>query len=243
MSTRIPYSSATIAPLGLYLPYIPHHDPKIIESLIRGFLLPTEHSEQHLQLSPSSRQAFQQEVESLFKLEPGASIQDISNDVLVFVCGHDVRDKRCGIIGPIVAKALEAALQNKSFTLSSKSTTSTAAEIGRGEPNPEAQRASVGLISHIGGHKFAGNVIIYLPASHPLSRQVAALNTTDDINEEGKEGISIWYGRVKPEHAVGIVEETVIKGVVIKELLRGIVNSDGEVVTLSDEDALSIGPA
>ncbi|KAK9465907.1 Sucrase/ferredoxin-like-domain-containing protein [Lipomyces arxii] len=55
----------------------------------------------------------------------------------------------------------------------------------------------VSLASHVGGHAYAGNVI-YLD-----------------------KGQSVWYGHVRPEHVQGIVDQTVEKGIIIKELYRG----------------------
>lgn len=58
----------------------------------------------------------------------------------------------------------------------------------------------VGYISHVGGHAYAGNVV-YLPA---------------DLDRA-----PVWYGRVFPEKVQGLVQETIIKGNVIRELYRG----------------------
>jgi (2Fe-2S) ferredoxin len=51
--------------------------------------------------------------------------------------------------------------------------------------------------SHVGGHKFAGNLIVYGPLG------------------------GHWYGRVKPCHAAAIVDTHIVQGRVIKELWRG----------------------
>jgi hypothetical protein len=84
-------------------------------------------------------------------------------------------------------------------------------------------RAHIGLISHIGGHKYAGNVIIYIPKSmkykvssspHPLG------------------GKGIWYGRIEPKHVEGIVEETVLGGKVVKDHFRGGIDYDGSILRL-----------
>lgn len=72
--------------------------------------------------------------------------------------------------------------------------------------------ADVGLISHIGGHKYAGNVIIYMPES---------------MKRNSLGGMGIWYGRVEPRKVEGIVEETVLKGRIIKELFRGGLTKEG----------------
>jgi (2Fe-2S) ferredoxin len=80
--------------------------------------------------------------------------------------------------------------------------------------------ARVGLISHIGGHKFAGNVIVYLP---PRLK-------TDDGEAHPLAGHGIWYGRVEPRHVEGIISETILKGRVIEELFRGGITQDGEIL-------------
>lgn len=75
------------------------------------------------------------------------------------------------------------------------------------------------MISHVGGHAFAGNVIIYMPPSYLLSS-----NTAPDEREAYASplaGMGIWYGRVEPRHVQTILEETVEKGNIIGELWRG----------------------
>jgi len=80
-------------------------------------------------------------------------------------------------------------------------------------------RSRVHQISHIGGHKFAGNVIVYIPPvlgneGHPLAGQ------------------GVWYGRVEPKHVEGIVSETIEGGRVIKELFRGGIDGQGGLMRL-----------
>jgi leucyl-tRNA synthetase len=106
----------------------------------------------------------------------------------VLICGHGGRDQRCGVLGPI----LQSEFRN------------TFRRVGI--------EADVGLISHIGGHKYAGNVIIYIPPS---------------MEENALRGLGIWYGRVGPEQVEGVIEETLVKGRVITELLRGGVMQGG----------------
>ena len=68
-------------------------------------------------------------------------------------------------------------------------------------------KVRVGNISHIGGHKYAGNVVVYLPPE-------------EENWDRGGRGI--WYGRVSGKADVQrIVDETVMKGNIIEELLRG----------------------
>jgi hypothetical protein len=68
------------------------------------------------------------------------------------------------------------------------------------------------LISHIGGHKFAGNVIIYVPPTW---------------DTHALRGCGIWYGRVGPEEVEGVVGETVVGGRVVGDLFRGGVGIGG----------------
>ena len=72
---------------------------------------------------------------------------------------------------------------------------------------------NVGCISHVGGHAWAGNVIIYLPVAD---------NTA----------AGIWYGRVEPRHVDVIIRETVLGGRVIGELWRGGIGRDGAIVRI-----------
>ena len=74
--------------------------------------------------------------------------------------------------------------------------------------------ARVALTSHIGGHKWAGNVIVYIPPNFkPGGLQSTVLSKLA--------GRGIWYGRVEPKHVEGIVKETILGGKVIKEFFRG----------------------
>lgn len=113
--------------------------------------------------------------------------QDVTKPT-VLICGHGGRDERCGVLGPLLQSAFRRELQRRSID------------------------ADVGLISHIGGHKYAGNVIMYIPPSM--------------VGNELK-GAGVWYGRVGPEQVEGVVEETLVRGRVITELLRGGVMHDG----------------
>ncbi|KAI0026385.1 Sucrase/ferredoxin-like-domain-containing protein [Vararia minispora EC-137] len=70
-------------------------------------------------------------------------------------------------------------------------------ELDRQEP----KRALVLKTSHIGGHKYVGNVIIYLPSC-----------------------AGVWYGRVSTHEVEPIVRTTIIGGRILPPLLRGGVN-------------------
>jgi hypothetical protein len=106
----------------------------------------------------------------------------------VLICGHGGRDQRCGILGPILQSSFRAEFHRRGID------------------------ADVAQISHIGGHKYAGNVIIYLPPC---------------LSHNALKGTGIWYGRVGPENVEGLVDETVVQGRVVVDLLRGGITTEG----------------
>lgn len=203
------------------MPFLPRVSFDSVEALAKGYLLPEKLHSMHGGLSPIHRDRLTREP-VYQQLLPG--VQDVE-DIMVMICGHGGRDMRCGVMGPALRDEFEAQLPRQGVEVSRGP---VRVDVGdsRGVTGPTVEKpgltARVGLISHIGGHKFAGNVIIYLPpsmkasggGSHPLA------------------GHGIWYGRVEPKHVPGIVEETVIKGNVITDMFRGGIRQDGEILRL-----------
>jgi hypothetical protein len=152
-------------------------------------------------------------------------VQEVK-DVLVLICGHGGRDMRCGITGPILKDEFEKCLpMNNMEILRGPVETAQAGErmaLPISRPEEPARTARVGLISHIGGHKFAGNVILYIP---PYLKAV-------DGTAHALAGCGIWYGRVEPKHVEGIIQETVLRGKVIEDLFRGGIRQGGEILRL-----------
>ncbi|KAJ3129760.1 hypothetical protein HK098_000129 [Nowakowskiella sp. JEL0407] len=102
--------------------------------------------------------------------------EDTELNCVILVCTHKKRDKRCGVSGPLLSSQFE-------MTAS------------------EEKMKGVGVygVSHIGGHRWAGNILIY---------------TKDPIS-------ATWYGRVKTCHVESILKRTVMKGEVFDSILRG----------------------
>lgn len=155
-------------------------------------------------------------------------VQDVK-DVLVLVCGHGGRDMRCGVLGPVLREEFERELGRRDFAVLKDpveilhETPVQPQAIGTRSEDGEAKTsARVGLISHIGGHKFAGNVILYIP---PGAK-------TADGKQHELAGCGIWYGRVEPKHVEGIVRETVLGGRVTEDLFRGGIRQGGEILRL-----------
>lgn len=149
-------------------------------------------------------------------------VRDV-DDIIVLICGHGGRDQRCGIYGPLLRAEFEEQMPKLGVDVLHGPVTvdSDVAAISGTIVKPK-YTSRTGLISHIGGHKFAGNVIIYLPPSmktpegydHPLA------------------GHGIWYGRVEPKHVQGIVQETILKGNVVAELFRGGITPSRDILRL-----------
>jgi hypothetical protein len=208
-----PSKSAYILPAFKYVPNIPRSSSEVIEGLVKGYLLPETLHPAHGEASDLSERltrntAYQQFI-------PG--VRDI-NDIFVLICGHGGRDMRCGVLGPVLRDEFRARLPEAGVKVLEE----PAKETEEGRTEDDGRSARVGLISHIGGHKFAGNVIIYLPPGMK----------TEDGNPHSLAGHGVWYGRVEPKHVQGIVSETVVKGNVIKEFFRGAIRRDGEILRL-----------
>ncbi|KAF0411893.1 sucrase/ferredoxin-like family protein [Gigaspora margarita] len=112
------------------------------------------------------------------------TVEPMPYKAVIVICSHKRRDKRCGITGPILKDEFNKVLKEKGLDVESNNNDGVA----------------VFLSSHTGGHRFAGNVIVY------------------------RGGQGIWYGRVIACHAKNIVETTVLEGKVIKDLYRGSMN-------------------
>lgn len=93
----------------------------------------------------------------------------------IFLCSHKSRDKKCGITAPLMKKEMEQRLRE----------TGNYRDIGDDRPNG----VHVVFVNHVGGHKFAANVIIYL-----------------------RTGEMIWLAKCSPKNAKPIIDETVLGG-------------------------------
>jgi hypothetical protein len=217
-------TSAYLLPSFKYIPFVPRVSFAAVDALIKGYVQPTHLHPAHDVLSPIHRDRLLRS-EAYQALLHG--VQDVK-DILVLVCGHGGRDMRCGILGPVLQAEFQRTLPGAGIEVAEgpvEITEPSPAGAIEGPKSEEAKQmpvARVGVISHVGGHKFAGNVIVYIPptargsggAAHPLA------------------GYGIWYGRVEPKHVDGIIRETIVGGRVIADLFRGGVRQGGEVLRL-----------
>ncbi|PFH63376.1 hypothetical protein XA68_12340 [Ophiocordyceps unilateralis] len=111
-------------------------------------------------------------------MEFDKNLQDVE-DVVVLICGHDRVDWRCGVMGPLLVREFNNQLVKAGLDVRDDRVfvpKSGSWKDYRSKRGDVVQAARVGLVSHVGGHKFAGNVIIYLPPDmkmnekpHPLA--------------------------------------------------------------------------
>ena len=91
----------------------------------------------------------------------------------VFVCVHGARDERCGLCGPPLVERFQIELESRGLL----------------------EKVAVRRSSHVGGHRYAGNVLIY-PGGD-------------------------WYGFVSPKDVPKIVEGHLEGGELVSSLWRG----------------------
>ncbi|KAK7293437.1 hypothetical protein RJT34_16302 [Clitoria ternatea] len=109
-----------------------------------------------------------------------AGVPEVVTGSHVYVCAHGSRDVRCGVCGPVLIKKLNEEIELRGLK----------------------DQISVTACSHVGGHKYAGNVIIYSPRA------------------DGKI-MGHWYGYVTPNDVPELLDQHIAKGEVIQRLWRG----------------------
>lgn len=109
----------------------------------------------------------------------GISSRSCNLDYVVLLCSHRRRDARCGITAPLIKRELERHLRPLG--------------LDRDADDTRPGGAGIFFVSHVGGHKFSANVLIYRKEDQQM----------------------IWLARVRPEHCEGIVKYTLLQGKVV----------------------------
>ncbi|QUC22664.1 uncharacterized protein UV8b_06905 [Ustilaginoidea virens] len=222
--TQAQSASAYLLPSFKYIPFLPRVSFDSVQALAKGYLLPEKLHPAHDCLSPIHRDRLTRKT-AYQRLLLG--VQDVA-DVLVLICGHGGRDPRCGIFGPLLRDEFEDKLAKARLRVARDA---VRVQLGQAEDTTASAHARaigdgavarVGLISHIGGHKFAGNVVIYIP---PASRTRAG-------EQHALAGCGIWYGRVEPKHVEGLVRETILGGRVVEDMFRGGIDSKRRLLSI-----------
>jgi len=121
-------------------------------------------------------------IEALVAMKPLPNVEKIDSEGgHIFICVHNKRDARCGYCGPKILASLKTqAMKRKA-------------------------KVAIRACSHMGGHRYAGNGIIYKKNSEATCDWLGYVsNSTEDANHlldlaEGKvdtPNVKIWRGRL-----------------------------------------------
>lgn len=128
---------------------------------------------------------------------------------IILLCSQRTRDARCGQSAPLLKREFERHLR----------------PLGLYRDLQDQRPGGVGIyfISHVGGHKFSANCMIYrrTKANKLENGENSNGNAEDGILGEGSQ--CIWLARVRPEDCEGLIKFTVLQGKVVKpeRQLRG----------------------
>ncbi|PWN30255.1 hypothetical protein BDZ90DRAFT_257342 [Jaminaea rosea] len=157
-----------------------------------------------LRTLPSSPGRLAAAVESALETAPLPSARygpknGVAEEAHIYICTHGSRDCRCGVVGGELLLSLQAAVRKHQLT--------TLQASSPGSPPPK--RVKVYPISHIGGHKFAGNALVYphgdwygnlRPSDSPLLLRAALAPSTSrhDLTDQRERLVHWprWRGRI-----------------------------------------------
>ncbi|ORY85541.1 Sucrase/ferredoxin-like-domain-containing protein [Protomyces lactucae-debilis] len=109
---------------------------------------------------------------------PASAVTQIPHEALVMLCAHKQRDARCGLAAPVLQAHARHHLANRDIAYY--------------------------YLDHMGGHKFAGNLVVYQQNGTPCAHTWH----------------SVWYGRVHVDNIKHVLHQTLDQKDVVPELLR-----------------------
>ncbi|KAH7156686.1 Sucraseferredoxin-like protein [Dactylonectria macrodidyma] len=143
---------------------------------------------------------------------PDITIKACPHNAIILLCSQKSRDARCGQSAPLLRKEFERQLR----------------PLGLYRDLNDERPGGVGIyfISHVGGHKYSANVMIYRrPNAFGQDDVLTNEESERQTKDMGDFGASqcIWLARVRPEDCENLIRYTVIKGKVVKpeRQLRG----------------------
>lgn len=125
---------------------------------------------------------------------------------VILLCSHRTRDARCGISAPILRRELERQLR----------------PLGLLRDVDDERPGGVGIyfVSHVGGHKYSANMLIYRRGQGtwddivgPEPKGNHSTNGQLDASEHDQGAVQgIWLARVSPKDCPDIVKHVVLAG-------------------------------
>ena len=141
-----------------------------------------------------------------------AESTSVASHAHVFVCTHASRDARCGVCGPALVDAFRA---------------SVAADPALRD------RVEVRGCSHVGGHKYAGNVLVFAPRGGVegsdlggAARKKTRAGSQETLEDRETACFGAWYGYVTPREIDDVLRRTVGRGEIVPRLWRGSMGMD-----------------
>ncbi|EME45402.1 hypothetical protein DOTSEDRAFT_71203 [Dothistroma septosporum NZE10] len=146
-------------------------------------------------------------------LPAGLSLRTCPHKYIILICSQATRDARCGQSAPLLKKELQRQLR----------------PLGLYRDLDDDRPGGVGIyfISHVGGHKYSANMMVYRKAerSRTVQEQIngGAEEKIFSGDVEGEAAQCIWLARITPEDCENVVRYTVLQGKVVKpeRQLRG----------------------
>jgi hypothetical protein len=194
--------------------------PNTVPEFIKGIIntAPTNTTplpRPHQQIDPST-------------LPASISLKPCPHRTLILLCSQATRDARCGQSAPLLRKELERHLR----------------PLGLYRDLDDERPGGVGIyfISHVGGHKYSANMLVYRRGDPRRSVQEqigngdaekagsngngvtgSAGGVGGEAGESAEAAQCIWLARIRPEDCENIVRYTVLQGKVVKPAsqLRG----------------------
>ncbi|XP_010528220.1 PREDICTED: altered inheritance of mitochondria protein 32-like [Tarenaya hassleriana] len=130
----------------------------------------------------------------------GSGFQEELTGSYVFVCAHGSRDKRCGVCGPALIEKFKEEADSHGLS----------------------GQIFVEPCSHVGGHKYAGNLIIF---SSDSARNVSGH----------------WYGYVTPDDVPELLDQHIAKGEIVQRIWRGQMGRPAGETAKGEEQNLANG--
>ncbi|PHH66003.1 hypothetical protein CDD81_951 [Ophiocordyceps australis] len=149
--------------------------------------------------------------------KPALTTAPCPHSAVILMCSQKTRDARCGQSAPLLRKEFERHLR----------------PLGLYRDLHDQRPGGVGIyfISHVGGHKYSANVMVYrrpnaFGQDHLGDEADGCTNLHPQVHgSEADVGAAqcIWLARVKPQDCQNLIKYTVLKGKVVKpqSQLRG----------------------
>ncbi|KAL4782855.1 Sucrase/ferredoxin-like-domain-containing protein [Aspergillus varians] len=187
---------------------IDHVTPALVPELIRGFVDPAATNTTPLDGAPAPAPTGTENNEAGTVTEEqivtSLRSRPSPHAAVILLCSQRTRDARCGQSAPLLRREFERHLR----------------PLGLHRDLDDERPGGVGIyfISHVGGHKYAANVIVYRRRDFEwykaTENQVAEPSPVDAAGEGASQ--CIWLARVKPEDCENIVRYTVLQGKVVR---------------------------